>query len=255
EVVSLRVRGRLLGDDFFFLRRKCNLERFGDAQGDFFLDGEDVFHLPVVALGPNGMTRGAFHELRGDAKPRAGPTNGAFEHVHGSQFFADLRRGDRLVAEGEHLGAWIDFEASDFRQLGDDVFGHSVAKVLVFFRAAEIFEVEDRYGFFLWAKRGGGYRRNSRVGAAAGRVETSGRVDVALQALQIGAELRCRLTAKIAIFFQGFGDEAVELRPRFGVPPGNGIGRVVQDVVENYGGGVSFERENAGRHFIKDDAE
>ena len=35
----------------------------------------------------------------------------------------------------------------DFRELRDDVFGHSIAEVFVFFGPAEIFEIEHGDGF------------------------------------------------------------------------------------------------------------
>jgi hypothetical protein len=105
EIVSLRIVGGLARDDFFFLRRERDFQGLGDAERDFFLNGEHVFHLTVIALGPDGMARAAFDELRGDTQAIAGSPDGPFEDVHGAELFADLRCGDRLVAEGKHFRA------------------------------------------------------------------------------------------------------------------------------------------------------
>ena len=114
EVVGLRIGGGLLGDDFFFLRGKLDFERFGDAERDFFLNGKDIFHLAIVAFGPDGMARFAFDELGGDAETISGAADGTFEDVHGAEFFADLWRGDGLIAKLQHFRAWKNFQAGDF---------------------------------------------------------------------------------------------------------------------------------------------
>ena len=144
EVVGQRIFRGLARDGFFFLRRQRDAQGLGDAPRDFLLDGEHVFELPVVALGPDGVPRRGFHELRGDAHAVAGAADGAFEHVGGAELLAHLLRGHRLVAERQHLRAGKDFELLDLRELRDDVFGDPVAEVLVFLRAALIFEVEHR---------------------------------------------------------------------------------------------------------------
>ena len=90
------------------------------------------------------MPRRGFHQLRGDPHAIAGAANGTLEHIGGAELLAHLLRGDRLVAERQHLRARKDLQLGDLGKLGDDVFRNSIAEVFVLFRAALIFEVEHR---------------------------------------------------------------------------------------------------------------
>src|SRR5579859_2774111 len=103
KIVGLRVFRRLSRDGFFFLRRQSDAQSLRDAASDFFLNGEDIFQLAVVAFRPNGMPRGGFHQLRGDAHAVARAADGAFEHVGSAEFLGYLLRRHWFVAEGEHF--------------------------------------------------------------------------------------------------------------------------------------------------------
>ena len=92
--------------------------------------------MAVVAFCPDGVTRGTFDELRRDAKTIPSSSDGTFEDVHRAEFFADFRSSDRFVAKLQHFRARINFKARDFGEFGDDVFGHAIAKIFVFFCAA-----------------------------------------------------------------------------------------------------------------------
>src|SRR4029077_6570407 len=72
EVVGLRIYGGLARDHLFFLRRQRDLERFGNAQRNFLLNSEYVFHVAVVAFGPDGMAGRTLHELCCDAQAVSG---------------------------------------------------------------------------------------------------------------------------------------------------------------------------------------
>src|SRR6185437_10482149 len=61
KIVRQRIFRGLARHGFFFLRRKSDTQSLGDAPGDFFLDGKYVLQLPVVALGPDGMSCRGFH--------------------------------------------------------------------------------------------------------------------------------------------------------------------------------------------------
>ncbi len=144
KIVGLGILRGLARDDFFFLRRQRDAQGLGDAARDFLLDGEDILQLPVVTLGPDGMPRRGFDQLRGDAHAIARAADRTLEHVGCAELLAHLLRGYRLVPELEHLRAREDFELRDFRELRDDVFGDAVAEIFVLFRAALIFEVQHR---------------------------------------------------------------------------------------------------------------
>jgi hypothetical protein len=258
KVVGLRIGSGLLSDDFFFLRGKLDFESFGDAERDFFLNGEDVFHLAVVAFGPDGMAGFTFDELGGDTEAIAGAADGTFQDVHCAEFFADLRRGDGLIAKLQHFGTRKNFETGDFGKFGDDIFGHAIAKIFIFFGSTKIFEIEHGDGFLFgnwrgdWRRRSGGERRFNSSG---GRVGARRGVEVTLQTFEIGAEFGSGLAAIIAIFLEGFANNAVQIWGKFGIPFGDGFGSGVEDLIEDDGGGVSLEWKRTGRHFIENYAE
>ena len=145
----------LRADDFFFLRRQRDAQCLRDTARNFFLDGENILQLPVVALGPDGMPSGGFDKLRRNPHAVSRAADGAFEDVGGAELLAHLLRRDRLVAKREHLRARENFQLRDFRKLGDDVFRNPIAEVFVFFRATLIFEIENRDRFLLGRRRVG----------------------------------------------------------------------------------------------------
>jgi hypothetical protein len=201
KIVGLRIFSGLAGDGFFFLRGQRDAQSLGDAACDFFLDGENVLELAVVALGPHRMARGRFNQLRGDAHPAAGAADRTFEHVRRAELLADLLGGDLLVAEGEHLGARENLQLRDLGNFGDDVFSNAVAKIFVFFSAALILKIKhgDGFAFLLHRVRGraGAAGAFLRGGAAAG-------FQVAAQPFEIGAQFGSGLAAQVRILFKGF---------------------------------------------------
>ena len=90
EVVGLQVLGRLGGERLLLLRRERDAQRLGDLARDLVLHLEDVFHLAVVALGPEREVGARVDELRVDAQPVAGAPQAAGEHVGGAELLADL---------------------------------------------------------------------------------------------------------------------------------------------------------------------
>jgi hypothetical protein len=77
----------------------------------------------------------------------------------------------------------------------------------------------------------------------------------ALEAFEIGAKVRSVLVAQVAVFLQGFVNDALEFFGNFGVEAHRRNGSPVQDAVENCGRGVALERESTGGHFIENRAE
>ena len=72
-----------------------------------------------------------------------------------------------------------------------------------------------------------------------------------MQALQVGAQVRGRLVAHGAIFFQRLIDDALELLRHIGVDAHRRNGRAIQDGVENRRGRRARESLAAGSHFVE----
>ena len=161
--------------------------------------------------------------------------------------------GYGLVAIGQDGGAGEDLELFDLGELGDDVFGHAIAEIFVVFAIAEIFEIEDGYGFFRGGS--GGLGGGGGAGLSLGVGEAAGRIAVALEAFEIGFDFGGGLVAEVAVFFDRFVDDALEFGGDRRIEGCWRPGSSVKNGIENRGGGVPGESELAGGHFIEDRAE
>ena len=143
EVVRLEVLRRLGGELRLFLGGQLDPQRLGDLVRDLVLNGEDVGHLPVITLRPDGEAGRRVDELRVDPQPVPGAPQAALEGEVRPQLPADVRGRGLLVAEREDGGARKDVQTLDLREVRQDVLGDAVAQVLVFLHAREVLEVED----------------------------------------------------------------------------------------------------------------
>ena len=252
-VVGQWVFRGLARDGLFFLRGERDPQGLGDAPGDLLLDGEDVFQLPVVALGPDGMPRRGFHELCGDADAVPRAADGAFEHVGGAELLTHLLRRHRLVAEREHLRAGKDLQLLDLRQLGDDVLGDPVAEVLVLLRAALVLEVEHGDGSVQGRGRLRTGARNALVCLVCGG--SSAGVEVALEPLQVGTELGGRLAAQVGILLERLVQDALQRDGQARIELLRRRGRGMQDPVEDERRCRGGKRSHPRRHLVQHDAE
>ena len=151
------------------------------------------------------MSSGSLNELRGNAHAVAGAADRTFQDVRGAKLLTYLLRGHRLVPKSKHLRSGKDFKLGDLRQLGDDIFGNSIAEILVLFCTALIFEVEHTHRFALFCKR---VRPGTGNAFFCGR-PTAG-LEVALEALEISAEFGGRLAAQIEVLLQYLTKNSVE---------------------------------------------
>src|SRR5690242_11396176 len=142
-VVCLSVLRGLLGNGPLFLWRERDAQGLSDLLCDLVLDFEDILEFAVVAFRPNREIGASIDELRSDpqAVPRAAQATA--EHESGVQLPTNFRRGDRLIAEGQHGCAGKHTQAFDFEQLGSDVFSHSIAEILIFLHSTQILEIKN----------------------------------------------------------------------------------------------------------------
>src|SRR5207244_7417696 len=109
------------------------------------------------------------------------------QYVSGVELLADRRRRDGLVAIREDRGARENLQPLDLRKLADDVFGDAVAQILILFDAAQVFEV--KHGDRLQRRRR--FARFTRLRAAP-----AARIDIALEAQQVGLQIGRALIAE-----------------------------------------------------------
>ena len=122
------------------LRGKLDPESRGDGLRDLILHREDVRHLAVVALRPEMKTIGDLDELRRDPDAVARLSNTPFQNVVDVEPPADLSEFDVLSAEKERRRAAGDLQARHVGQHIDDLFGQTVAEILVLLVRAHVGE-------------------------------------------------------------------------------------------------------------------
>src|SRR5207302_1058808 len=80
-------------------------------------------------------------------------------------------------------------------------------------------------------------------------------VGVALQALQVGANVGGALLAQVAIFFERLVDDVLELFREVGVQADRRNRGAVENRLKNQRGSLSAKRQVSGGHFVEHDAE
>src|SRR6516225_2426702 len=81
------------------------------------------------------------------------------------------------------------------------------------------------------------------------------RFRVALEAPEVGTKFGSGVVAQVAIFLEGFIEDALEFGGNGGVEARGFGGVLVQDCVKNTAARVAGEGKKAGGHFVEDDAE
>jgi len=120
-----------------------------------------------------------------DAQAGAGTAQGAGEDISRAQLLANLRRGHGLSRKARTVGREKVFSRG-FWRARDDVFGDAFAQVLVLLGAAQIFEIEHGNRLLRRQDAGTTGGRNRRLGLFSRWA--AARVEVALEALQVGAK-------------------------------------------------------------------
>ena len=116
------------------------LDRGDDALGDLVLQGEEVRHVGVVAMGPDLQAGRGVAQLGPDPEVLPRAPDAAVEHVAHAEVAADLLRVDRLAAVGERRGAGRDEQPPQAREAGDDVLGEALGEILLAGVLAEVGE-------------------------------------------------------------------------------------------------------------------
>src|ERR1700694_5605680 len=101
-------------------------KRADDGACHLILDGEDVLHLAVVALGPQVEPVAGLEQLDGDADMVAIPPYAALENVARIERLADAAEVFALALEGKRRGPPNDLELWDLCQRAEDLLGDSV---------------------------------------------------------------------------------------------------------------------------------
>ena len=137
---SLEVLGWRTIENLLLFRQQLDLQLVDDGVGDLVLNGKDVCEIPVIPVSPDVTTILALDELGGDAHARAGLADASFQNKFDPEILADLLHLYRLALIGKRRIARSDKQAGDLRQVGDDVFGNPIAKVLLLWITAHIGE-------------------------------------------------------------------------------------------------------------------
>jgi len=80
-------------------------------------------------------------------------------------------------------------------------------------------------------------------------------IEVAFEAGEVGAEIGGTLVAEVAVFLEGFVDNAFEVRGQVGIQAERGGGRGIENGFEDFRGTAATKRQDAGGHLVEDGAE
>ena len=147
--IGFNTLGRYLADGLLLLRQQLDLQLVNDRMSNLILDGEDVGEIPIVTLGPDVATISPIDELRGDADPRASLSNAALQDELDRKILADLlhARGFPLVAKGSVVRDHE--ETRNLRQVGNEILGDTVAKILLLRISTHVAEGEHNNRWLL----------------------------------------------------------------------------------------------------------
>jgi len=118
-----------------------------DSHPDLVLHRKHIFECAIITLSPNVVPRLRIDKLGGDTNTAATAAHAAFQNVPDTQLTSYLLRSD-LAPLVEKAGVACDNkERGTTCQLGDDVVGYTVRKILLIWVAAHVVECEhcDRW--------------------------------------------------------------------------------------------------------------
>ena len=219
---------RFVGWKHWRVRRRADE---GDAKGsrdgtrDVILNGKDIGHLPVVALGPEMTAVGRGDELCRHAEPTAGPANAALEYRAHTEGLCNPTDIVVLPLECERGGACDHLQSGEPRQRVDDLFGQTVAEVLVLLIAADVLERQD------------GDRRLPVRRRMFGEV------------VQSGPHFGHRLESLLLVLSQTASDDAIERVGNL-----EGVRLVAQHAADDVGGRVAAESAPPADQLVEDGA-
>jgi hypothetical protein len=117
---------------------------------DLVLEGEDVFEVAIVALGPEVKAGCGVDQLRVDPDPVRSASDAAFEDVTNAEVLGDLPgrcRSSLVLKYGVTRG---DEEARELRQVGDQILSQAIAEVFLLRVAGEVIERQNRDRGLVW---------------------------------------------------------------------------------------------------------
>jgi len=117
---------------------QLDTERVRDPARDLVLQSEKINCVAVEPLRPKMRVGRGIDELGVDADLAAGPTDASFEHIAHAEVAANLLRVDRLIPVGERGIARDHEHIREPRQVGRQVLGDPVSKILLLWIIAQI---------------------------------------------------------------------------------------------------------------------
>jgi hypothetical protein len=123
-----------------FRRDQLLLERDRDPGCDLVLQSEQIARVAVEALGPQMRAGRGIDQLGIDADLIARPLDATLQHIADAQLAADLLCVGRLVPIGERGAARDHEHIRDPRQVGREIVGNPIGKILL---AGIITEIDE----------------------------------------------------------------------------------------------------------------
>ena len=143
EIVGREGRCAKTDGSFPASRVNAPANRGSNRPDDVVLEGKDVVHISVVPLRPHVTAGKRVNELSGKSHSVANAADATFQYELGAQLTADALHVNILASILEGGVARDDNQQVKARQLGNDVFGDSVAEILLLGIAAHVGEGQN----------------------------------------------------------------------------------------------------------------
>ena len=140
EVVGSRQNGRVRFGDRGALRLEPGKQARDHGRDDLVLDGEDVVHLPLEAVGPDVIALAGVDELGGYTQAVPGSPNAALHDVGDAQACTDVTHIETLPLEGECGRACRDAKRPDASERVRQLLRDAVGEVLALGLGAHVLE-------------------------------------------------------------------------------------------------------------------
>ena len=133
---------------------QVQLERLNNSLHDRILNGKDVVEFSVIALRPHMPPGRCIYELSVDPHLVTDAPNAALQHVSHAQLLGHPLNLHLLALVGKRRGAGDDEQARHLGQIGDQILGHAIGKILLTWVVAYVHKRQDDDGGSVGQRKG-----------------------------------------------------------------------------------------------------
>ena len=133
----------MLHQPCLLISQQRQLQLVHDRQGDFILNGKNVFHLTIILFRPEVIAIRDVHQLHPGTKPRSDLLDTAFKHRGHTQRLPDFTDVLLLALEEKGRGPGRNLQLPDIAQPVDNFLCNPIAEPFLVLLGTQIFKRQD----------------------------------------------------------------------------------------------------------------